>query len=181
MRITHRRKKEEPKKNYRSNFGIAALEVMVLGKKGDNLGVMTTAAAIQMAQDEGMDLVEINPKSTPPVAKIVDFGQLRYQQEKEARLQKAHQHVVDIKGVRLSLRIGKHDWDIRIKQTLKFLDDGNKVKVEMMLRGREMQQGQLGIEMVKKFIAEVTQNVAIRTEQNVERLGNKVTTIIAKA
>ena len=136
MRISHRRKKEEPKKIYFFNEGIAAPQVLVLDKAGANLGVMPTAKALSLAREEGMDLVEINPKSTPPVAKIIDFGQFRYQQEKEARISKAHQHVVEIKGVRLSLRIGDHDAEIRRNQALKFLDEGNKVKIEVILRGR---------------------------------------------
>src|SRR3989338_2630409 len=143
MRISHRRKKEEPKKIYFFNEGIAAPQVLVLDKAGANLGVMPTSKALSLAREEGMDLVEINPKSTPPVAKIIDFGQFRYQQEKEARISKAHQHVVEIKGVRLSLRIGDHDAEIRRNQALKFLDEGNKVKIEVILRGREMQQAKM--------------------------------------
>lgn len=181
MRITHRRKKESPKKLSFYNEGIAVPEVLVLGSDGSNLGVMKTPAAIARAREEGMDLVEINPKSTPHVAKIMDFGQFRYNQEKEARLAKAHQHVVELKGVRLSMRIGKHDSDIRKNQALKFLNDGNKVKVEMMLRGREMQQGPMAIDLIKKFVAEVNAIAPIRWEQQVERNANKVTAIIAKA
>lgn len=180
MRITHRRKKEDPKKAYLINRAILSPDVMVLDKAGGNLGVMKTAAAIALAEEYGLDLVEINPKSTPPVAKIVDFGQLRYQQEKEARLAKAHQHVVEIKGIRMSLRIGTHDMEIRKTQTLKFLNDGNKVKIEIVLRGREMQQAVRAFEMIKKFVADVHVLVPIRSEQMAERQANKVTTIIAK-
>lgn len=181
MRITHRRKKEEPKKAYRFNLGITTPEVLVLDKTGANLGVMKTSAALALASEQGLDLVEINPKSAPPVAKIIDFGQFRYMQEKEARIAKAHQHVVEIKGVRLSLRIGAHDREIRKIQTLKFLNDGNKVKVEIILRGRENQQAGLAFEMIKKFVGVVNQTVPIRSEQPAEKQANKVTTIIAKA
>jgi translation initiation factor IF-3 len=181
MRITHRRKKEEPKKNYRHNESITAPEVLVLDKGGANLGIMPIAKAIGLARENGLDLVEINPLTTPPVVKIIDFGQLRYQQEKEARLAKAHQHVVDIKGVRLSLRIGPHDLDIRRNQTLKFLDGGDKVKIEIILRGRELSQGPMAVELVKKFITSVNELVPIRTEQQVERNANKVTAIITKS
>ncbi len=181
MRITHRRKKEEPKKNYRYNEAITAPEVLVLGKTGENLGVMKIREAIDMARELGLDLVEINPLTAPPVAKIIDFGQLRYSQEKEARLAKARQHVVDIKGVRLSLRIGPHDLGIRRNQTIKFLDGGDKVKIEIILRGREQAQGPMAVELVKNFIASVNALVPIRTEQTVERNANKVTAIITKA
>lgn len=180
MRISRGRKKEEPKKEYKCNTDITVPEVLVLDKAGANIGIMKTSAAIAMAQEQGLDLVEINPKSNPPVAKVIDFGQFRYAQEKEARLQKAHQHVVDIKGIRLSLRIGQHDIDIRHNQALKFLNDGHKVKVEMMLRGREMQQVPLAFDVVRKFVTNVNAVVPVRMEQNVEKAGNKVTTLIAK-
>lgn len=180
MRITHRRKKEEPKKQYLFNESITAPELLVLDKEGANMGVMKTGAALAVAREQELDLVEINPKTTPPVARIIDFGQFRYMQEKEARLQKAHQHVVETKGIRLSLRIGPHDLNIRHIQTLKFLNDGHKVKVEIILRGRENQYGPLAVEVMKKFLEKVSSEIAIRTEQNVERSGNKVTAIIVK-
>lgn len=181
MRISHRRKKEDPKKLYLFNQGIVVPEVLVLDKMGANLGVMKTAAALALAQGQGLDLVEINPKSNPPVAKIIDFGQFRYQQEKEARIAKAHQHVVDIKGVRLSLRIDDHDIEIRKNQTLKFLNGGDKVKIEMMLRGREMQQGQLATTIIKDFVASVNKEAPVRWEQEIEKHMNKVTAIITKS
>lgn len=181
MRITHRRKKEEPKKIYRFNETIVAPEVLVLDASGENIGVMKTAAAIARAREEGLDLVEINPKTTPPVVKLIDFGQFRYAVEKEARLKKAHQRVVEIKGVRLSLRIGAHDMDIRKNQTLKFLDEGNKVKIEIILRGRDFQQIPQAIEVERKFIESVQKELPIRIEQAVERNANKVTAIIAKS
>lgn len=181
MRISHRRKKEEPKKQYAFNEGITSPQVMVLGKDGQNHGIMRTGDAMLLAQEQGLDLVEINPKTNPPVCKIIDFGQFRYNQEKEARLAKAHQHVVELKGVRLSLRIGTHDLEIRKNQTLKFLNDGNKAKIEVILRGRENQQAGMAIELVKKFVENVRSAVPVRWEQEVEKQGNKVTAIIAKS
>jgi translation initiation factor IF-3 len=181
MRISHRKKKLEPKKAYVSNEDILATEVLVLDADGANLGVMKTGTAIALAREQGLDLVEINPKISPPVTRLINFGQLRYNMEKEARLQKAHQHIVELKGVRLSLRIGIHDLEIRKNQALKFLNDGNKAKIEMILRGREMQQSGLATELIKKFIESVHAVVPIRWEQNVEKQGNKVTAIIAKS
>lgn len=134
-----------------------------------------------LAREQGLDLVEINPKTDPPVAKMIDFGQFRYNMEKEARLQKAHQHVVELKGVRLSLRIGQHDLEIRRTQAIKFLNDGNKAKVEMQLRGREMQSAGRAVEMIKNFVSGINQIMPVRWEQEVERQGNKVTAIIAKS
>lgn len=181
MRISHRRKKEEPKKSYSFNEGITAPQLLVLDKNGQNYGVLKTSEALMMAREQGLDLVEINPKTDPPVAKIIDFGQFRYNQEKEARLAKAHQHVVELKGIRLSLRIGTHDLEIRKSQTIKFLNDGNKAKIEMQLRGREMQSFPRAMEMIRTFVKAVNEIVPVRWEQEVERQGNKVTAIIAKS
>ena len=181
MRISRRSKKEEPKKNYLFNEGIKSPRVLVLNSAGENLGIMNTAEALRLAREQESDLVEINPKAEPPVAKITDFGQFRYNQEKENRLRKAHQHVVEIKGVRLSLRIGRHDLEIRQTQALKFLNNGDKVKIEIILRGREMQHGPLAFEIIKNFSDEINKVEKIRWEQPTERQGNKVTAIIAKS
>ncbi len=181
MRISRRSKKEEPKKIYFYNEGITAPSVLVLDSNGENLGIMNTGEALRLAREQESDLVEINPKAEPPVAKITDFGQFRYNQEKENRLRKAHQHVVEIKGVRLSLRIGRHDLEIRQTQALKFLNNGDKVKIEIILRGREMQHGQLAFEIIKNFVNEINKVEKIRWEQPVERQANKVTAIIAKS
>jgi translation initiation factor IF-3 len=182
MRISRRSKKEQPQKiNYRFNEGIETPRILVLDNAGANLGIMTTAQAIRLARDQEMDLVEINPKTDPPVAKIIDFGQFRYQKEKELRLKKAHQHVVEIKGVRLSLRIGKHDLEIRKTQAIKFLNNGDKIKVEIMLRGREMQQAKTAFDIIKQFFTELNTIEKIRWEQEIEKQGNKVTAIMAKS
>jgi len=181
MRISHKRKKEEPKKLFFFNEGIVAPQVMVLNPDGQNLGTMTTAAAIRVAREEySMDLVEINPKAEPPVAKIMNFGQFRYQQEKEARIRKAHQHVVDIKCIRLTLRIGENDLNIRKTQAIKFLEEGNKVKIEIVLRGREMQQGARAFEQLKEFTELIKTTVSIRFDTEPERQGNKVIAQITK-
>jgi translation initiation factor IF-3 len=161
--------------------GIEHPRVLVLDATGANLGVMSAAEGIRKAREQELDLVEINPKTDPPVAKIMNFGQFRYQKEKEERLKKAHQHVVDIKGIRLSLRIGKHDLEIRKTQTLKFLNNGDKVKIELMLKGRENQQSAMAFEIIKSFVQQINEVEKIRSEQEVEKQGNKITTIIAKA
>ncbi len=155
--------------------------VLVLGADGRNIGTLKTGEAIRLAREQEMDLVEINPKTDPPVAKIMNFGQFRYAQEKEERLRKAHQHVIDVKCVRLSLRIGDHDREIRKEQTIKFLNNGDKVRVEMVLRGRENQQAQLAFTLVREFIASITAEVPVRFEQETERQGTKIVAIIAKS
>jgi len=180
MRISHKKHKPEPKKIFFHNEGISAPEVLVLDNAGANLGVMKTAEAIRLARTNELDLVLINPKTEPPVAKLIDFGQFRYQQEKEERLKQAHAHVTEVKGIRLSLRIGAHDLEIRQTQTIKFLNDGDKVKIEIILRGREMQQKHLARAVVEKFIQNVNSLVPVRLDQEIEMQFNKVTAIMAK-
>ena len=181
MRISRRKKKpEEPKKIFFYNEGIRAPQVLVLGADGEHIGVMNTGEAIRSAREQELDLVEINPKADPPVAKIMDFGQYQYQQEKTMRLRKAHQHVTKIKCVRLSLRIGTNDLNIRKKHTIEFLEEGNKVKIEVVLRGRENQQSALAFELIKKFISEISTEVNIKFEQEIERQGNSIATTIYK-
>jgi len=181
MRISRRRTKPvEPKKLFRYNEAIQAPQLLVLGADGKNIGVLNTGEAIRLAREQEMDLVEINPKTDPPVARIMNFGQFAYQQEKAARIQKAHQHVTKTKCVRLSLRIGQHDLEIKRDQTIEFLNSGHKVKVEMPLRGRENQQGSLAKDIVQKFINEVSAAQPIKFDQAIERMGHIISAIIFK-
>lgn len=180
MRISHKKHKPEPKKTFFFNAGITVPEVLVLGNDGKMLGAMTPAEGMRLAKEQELDLVLINPKSNPPVAKIIDFGQFKYQQEKEERLKQAHAHVTEVKGIRLSLRISPHDMKNRENQTIEFLNDGDKVKVEIFLKGREMQQKQMAKDIIERFINNVNALVPVRKDQEIESQFNKVTAIIAK-
>lgn len=182
MRISRRRPKfVEEKKDFRFNERIVAREVFVIGDEGAGLGIMKTQDAINLAREQEMDLVEINPKAEPPVAKIMNFGHFKYQQEKQDRLRRAHQHVMKIKCVRLSLRIGAHDLEIRKDQAVDFLNGGDKAKIEIILKGRELQQGPMAFAVIKKFIEDVGKAMQIRVDQPAERQGNKITSIIVKS
>ena len=180
MRISHKKHKPEPKKTFFYNAGITIPEVLVLDNEGKNLGVMSPSEGLRLSKEQELDLVLINPKSTPPVAKIIDFGQFKYQQEKEERLKVAHAHVTEVKGIRLSLRISPHDMENRQNQTIKFLNEGDKVKIEIFLKGREMQQKQMARAVIEKFINNVNALVPVRKDQEIESQMNKVTAIIAK-
>ena len=181
MRIS---RKKRPKKllipEYKVNKKITAKEVRLLGAEGENLGVFSIDTALQMAKDAEADLVEINPKAKPPVAQIKDFKHFKYQKEKQARKQKASTHVSDIKGIRLSMRIGKGDLLTRQKQAEKFLGRGDKVKIEIILRGAERYKTPLAYDVIKQFIADINETTAIKVEQESKRQGNKITAIIAK-
>ncbi|MBT3817327.1 MAG: translation initiation factor IF-3 [Candidatus Magasanikbacteria bacterium] len=182
MRISRKRR---PQKSliprYNLNDKIEATEIRVLGADGTNLGVMSTKEALDLAREKELDLVEINPKALPPIAKILDFKHFKYQKEKEARKQKNKSHVSDLKGIRLSMRIGPGDLDTRKKQAAKFLDRGDKVKVEIILRGAERYKTPLAYQVIEKFHALLTEDMQLKYEQEAKRQGNKITAIIIKA
>ena len=145
------------------------------------MGVVSTEVALARAKELELDLVVIQPKAEPPVAKIIDFGRYKYDKEKEAKLQKSKQKTVEVKGVRLSIRIGQHDIDVRKEQAKKHLDNGNKVKVEIILRGRERRHGNLGMEVIRNFIESLNEEMPVKTEQPITRQGGQLTSIIGKA
>lgn len=181
MRIS---RKKRPQKllipRYNKNEYIKAPEVRLLGSEGENLGVVPTKEALQTAKEQELDLIEINPKADPPVAQIVDFGSFKYQKEKEAKKQKVRSHVSDMKGIRLSIRISDHDMDVRRKQAEKFLDRGDKVKAEIILRGRERGKANLAYGVINKFIKLIEETMPLRHEQEATRQGGKITAIVAK-
>lgn len=161
----------------RYNEGIRSPKVRVIDEKGEHLEVMDTARALALARERGLDLVEINPGTEPPVAKFTAFGQFKYQKDKEMRKQKAHAKTVEVKGVRLSLRIGKGDLEVRHNMAQRFLDEGNRVRVEMILRGRERAHVGLGRKIVEDFVATFPQT---RVDQPFARQGGVLSMVIAK-
>ncbi len=181
MRIS---RKKRPKKSlvphFKINDRIEADEVRLIDENGENIGVFSLAEALEKAREAELDLVEINPKAQPPVAQIKDFKHFKYQKEKEMRKQKSKTHVSDIKGIRLSMRIGPGDMETRKKQSLKFLERGDKVKMEIILRGAERYKTPLAYEVIRKFFALVNAEIPVKYEQNATRQGNKITAIITK-
>ncbi|MSR85135.1 translation initiation factor IF-3 [Candidatus Uhrbacteria bacterium] len=184
MRIHHRRRggyqKKEQAPVYNANEFIKAPDVRVIDEENKFLGVMPTAAAVTIARERGYDLVEVSPKETPPVCKLLDFGQFKYQKEKEMRIQKARAKKVDVKGIRLSVKMGQHDIDIRQEQAVEFLADGDKLKIEIMLRGREKEHGNLANERIKEFLAAIEKTYPLTIEQPTARNGGNVSTIVGR-
>lgn len=182
MRISRRRRAPEPVgKIYRANEQISTPEVRVVDDTGAMAGVMRTADAIRLAHEKGFDLVEINPKAEPPVCRMLNFGHFKYQKEKEARKQKTGAHVTEVKGVRLSMRIGEHDLDIRKQQGIRFLERGDKLKVELMMKGRERAYRARAEEVVKNFIAAVNKDLPVRIDQPIAAQGPKIFAVIARS
>ncbi len=149
----------------------------VIGHDGTNLGVMATREAINEATKNGQDLVELNPKAVPPVCKMMNYGQYKYEQEKEARKAKARQKVVDLKGLRLSLRIKGADLDLRKNQARQFLENGDKVKVEMVLRGREKAHADLAQQIIEDFAKSIEYASIL---QPVSKQGGRLTIVLGR-
>jgi translation initiation factor IF-3 len=181
MRISKKKKKPQAiLPRYNLNNRILSPQVRVIDEEDNNLGVMPTSDALKMAYEKELDLVEINPKAEPPVVKVIDFKHFKYQKEKEIRKQKINSKISELKGVRLSIRISDHDLDTRKMQAEKFLERGDKVKIEIILKGRERSKSGMAYDVIKKFIETIKEKMYIRTEQEVESQGNKITAIIAK-
>lgn len=182
MRI-HRHRQRKPKlkiQRFNTNERIKSEEVSVIDHEGKMLGVMKTEKAIALAREKELDLVEVSPKANPPVCKILDYGHFKYKQEKEARKQKAQSKEVDTKGIRLSVRIGEHDLNVRLKQAIKFLERGDKLKIELVLRGREKAHKDVAREVVKNFITRIQETYELRIESPVGYQGGRMTSIVAR-
>ena len=179
MRKNYRKAQVQPRRIYRINEKIVATQVRLIGDDGIYFGVIPLEEALQKAKEAELDLVEINPGTEPPVCKIDDYGRLRYNEERDLRKQKAHQKKVEVKGIRMSVRIGKHDLDVRVKQAKKFLEQDDKVKLEIVLRGRERQHADLARETLALFLAALKEEgVLAKTESTPALQGGRLTAVI---
>ena len=138
-------------KDILTNEEIRFKEVRVIDQDGNQLGIMSSDAALSNAYSKGLDLILISPNAQPPVCRIADFGRYRFEQDKREKEAKKKQNIVEIKEVQLSCRIEQHDFDTKVNHAVKFLGEGNKVKVVLRFRGREMSHQQLGRENLDKF------------------------------
>ena len=114
------------------------------------MGTVDTDSALAMAEDEGLDLVEVSPNADPPVCKILDYGKLKYQEQKKASEARKRQKTVDVKEIKMRPNIDTHDYDVKMRNVVKFLDGGDKVKVTMRFRGREMAHQELGMDVLNR-------------------------------
>ena len=134
----------------RINDRIRVPQVRVIDADGSQVGVITRDEALEKARMRDLDLVEVSPNAHPPVCKIMDYGKYKYEQSKREKDSKKKQHVIQVKEIRLRPRIDKHDFEFKLKNAIKFLDEGNKVKVTLLFRGREMAHRDLGYEVMKE-------------------------------
>ena len=142
------------KLEHQINEEIRDKELRVIGAEGDQLGIMTSAAALALAEEKDLDLVKIAPNAVPPVCKIMDYGKFRFEQLKKEKEAKKNQKVVEVKEIRMSPSIDTNDFNTKVKNAQKFLKDGNRVKVTVRFRGREMAHTSLGEQLLKQFGAD---------------------------
>ena len=139
------------KLDHQLNEEIRDKEVRVIGPDGTMLGIMSAAEALKQAEEQDYDLVKISPNAVPPVCKIMDYGKFRFEQMKKEKEARKNQHVVEIKEIRMSPGIDTNDFNVKVKNAIKFLKDGNRVKVTVRFRGREMAHTNIGEQLLVKF------------------------------
>ncbi|MFV0412470.1 MAG: translation initiation factor IF-3 [Oscillospiraceae bacterium] len=147
------------KKEHEINGAIRDKEVRVINADGSQMGVMATRDAIRLAEEQDLDLVKSAPQATPPVVKVLDYGKFRFEQQKKDKEARKNQKVVEIKEIRLSLKIDTNDFNTKVGHARKFLQNGDKVKASIRFRGREMAHPQIGLEVQRRF-AETLADVA---------------------
>ncbi len=148
-------------KDARLNESIRAPQLRVITEDGRQLGVMSRLEALNAAREEGLDLVEVSPAANPPVAKIIDWGKCNYQRTKQLQKNKRSAKAFDVKQIRLGLKIGEHDLDVKLKKVYGFLETGHKVKFAIFYRGRELAHKDIGFRLADKIIAELGDKVIV--------------------
>jgi translation initiation factor IF-3 len=161
----------------RVNRQIRISPVRVIDDKGEQMGVLPVEEALAIAQERGLDLVEVAPMARPPVVKIMDYGKFKFEEAKAARAAKKKQHVIHLKEVKMRPGIDDHDFDFKTRHAREFLADGNKVKVTMMYRGRQMAHIELGREVLDRVAAELKDIAKIEQDPRLE--GRNMSMVLA--
>jgi len=151
--------------------------VRVIGPESEQLGVVLIKRALELAQENDLDLVEIAPTAKPPVCRIMDFSKYKYDQEKKERLEKKKQKVTHLKQIRIKPHIDQHDYQVKLKQAISFLEKKDKVKVNLFFRGREMAFRDQGREVLKKFIQDISEHGQI--EKDLNMMGRVMSVVVA--
>ena len=162
----------------RINEEIRAREIRVVGPDNEQIGIMSAREALALAEEKQLDLVEIAPNGKPPVCRIMNFGKYRYEQQKREKEAKKKQKIVTLKEVKLRPHIEDHDFYVKMKNASKFLADGNKVKVTIMFRGRELSHPELGENVLTRFAGELNEQAVVEKPAKLE--GRNMTMILAK-
>jgi translation initiation factor IF-3 len=163
-------------KRVRVNRQIRISPIRVIGADGSQLGILDVETALATAQEQGLDLVEVAPLARPPVARIMDYGKYKFEQAKQARIAKKKQHVIQLKEVKYRPGIDDHDFDTKTRHARRFLGEGNKVKVTLMFRGRQIAHPELGKLVVERVATELADVSKIESEARME--GKSMTMIL---
>ena len=159
------------------NEMIKVKEVRVIDSDSSQLGIITTREALARAKEKDLDLVMVSPTAVPPVCRIMDHGRHRYEQEKKLKEAKKKQHVTDLKELTVSYKIGEHDFQVRVKRIKQFVEHGDKVKISVRLRGRELEHSHLAVNLLGKFAKEVEEVAVVEKPAKME--GKQVLMILA--
>jgi translation initiation factor IF-3 len=152
----------------RINDEIRVREVHLIDKDGANKGTVTVADALKMAQEAGLDLVEIAPNADPPVCKLLDYGKFKYQEQKKAAEARKKQKVVEVKEIKFRPMIDDHDYDVKMRSMLRFFEEGDKVKVTLRFRGREMAHQELGFKLLNRVKDDTSKEAKVEQEPKFE-------------
>ena len=166
-----------PEKQNRKNNEIRVPRVRVIGSDGDMVGVLSRDEALAKAEEEGLDLVEIQPNADPPVCKIMDFGKFRFEQQKKANEAKKKTRQVEIKEMKFRPVTDEGDYQIKLRNMRRFLEEGDKIKVNIRFRGREMSHQELGREMANRIEADLGEDIVIESRPRLE--GRQMVMMIA--
>ncbi len=161
----------------RINESIRAREVRLIDETGQNVGVVSRFDAMERATQAGLDLVEVSPDAEPPVCKILDFGKFKYQEQKKAAEARKNQKIVEIKEIKMRPSIDDHDYDVKMKAIRRFFEEGDKVKVTLRFRGREMAHQELGYQLLQKVKGELLEISKVESEPRLE--GRQMVMVLA--
>jgi translation initiation factor IF-3 len=173
---TGQRSSRQSGPNTRINSLITAKTVRVIDSENEQLGILELQVAIKQAQDAGLDLVEVAPGADPPVCRIMDYGQYKYQQSKRLHEAKRNQKVVHLKEIKMRPKTEDHDFQFKLKHALEFLEEGDKVKVTVVFRGRELSHQELGRKLMERFVAHMAETATVETTPRME--GRTLTAVL---
>ncbi len=159
------------------NDRIDAREILLIDEKGQKVGVMSPRQALTMAEQAGLDLVEISPGTQPPVCKILDYGKYKYQAQKKANEARKKQKVIEIKEIKMRPNIDTHDYGVKMRSIKRFFEEGDKVKVTLRFRGREMAHQELGFELLQQVKSDTAEIAKVESEPRFE--GRQVVMVLA--
>ena len=164
---------------HRINRAITAQQVRLIDQNGEALGIVNIRSALAKADEVGLDLVEVSPNAVPPVCKIIDYGKLKYELQKKKAEAKKKQKVIEVKEVKFTPAIGEHDYQVKLNSITKFIKEGNKVKITLKFRGRELSRQEFGVKLLNRLIDDVKEFA--KSEGNPQLEGRQMMMILTPA